>query len=364
MALRTTLVSFGVLSLLLGLSWMAAPPAAGSTVTFTLYSGAAGATTGGNGEGPIASGLGGIGNPDPLTTSDAGPVQILFQYGGWNLIPGTQWVSYANTTFSGPPNGVVVSFFANFTLPDCFQNASVTVSVLADDVVTVFLNGNQLGAAPLTAYPGYLTVGTVTTSNTAFFLASNSLQFDVEQVGGYGFGLDFTATVTFEPCLCPHSQGFWKNHPAAWPATNLTLGNETYNQTALLALLQKPPKGGDASLILAHQLIAAKLNVAAGSNPAPVAATVATADVLLSNFTGPLPYGVQASTTDGQQMTALAETLDDYNSEALALGCVPWSSPGPADPKAGSADVIPPGLGVAGLVAAAAAVGLWRKHQG
>src|SRR5207248_5902008 len=53
---------------------------------------------------------------------------------------------------------------------------------------------------------------------------------------------------------CPLGQGFWKNHPGAWPVTSLTLGRQSYTQAALLALFDTPPRG-DASVILAHQLI-------------------------------------------------------------------------------------------------------------
>ena len=47
--------------------------------------------------------------------------------------------------------------------------------------------------------------------------------------------------------------------------------------------LDTPPRG-DASVILAHQLIAAKLNLAHGSNPAPISSTITDADNLLSQF--------------------------------------------------------------------------------
>src|SRR5262249_39117711 len=79
------------------------------------------------------------------------------------------------------------------------------------------------------------------------------------------------------PNRCPQGQGFWKNHPGAWPVISLTLGSQTYTQAELLALFDTPPRG-DASVILAHQLIAAKLNIANGSNPAPISSTIADAD--------------------------------------------------------------------------------------
>lgn len=119
---------------------------------------------------------------------------------------------------------------------------------------------------------------------------------------------------------CPFSQGYWKNHADAWPVTSLTLGTETYTQAELLALLRAPVRG-DASLILAHQLIAAKLNIANGSDPAPVSATIADADSLLSGFAGKLPYHVRPSSPTGQAMVGDAGTLDSYNNGQMTPDC-------------------------------------------
>jgi hypothetical protein len=121
---------------------------------------------------------------------------------------------------------------------------------------------------------------------------------------------------------CPLTQGYWKNHADAWPVTSLTLGSETYTQAELLTLLRTPVRG-DASLILAHQLIAAKLNIANGSDPAPVSATIADADSLLSGFTGKLPYHVRPSSPSGQARVGDAATLDGYNNGQLTPDCTP-----------------------------------------
>ena len=122
------------------------------------------------------------------------------------------------------------------------------------------------------------------------------------------------------PNRCELSQGFWKTHPDAWPVTSLTLGSQTYTQAELLAILNTPVKG-DASLILADQLIAAKLNIANGSNPTPIGPTIADADALLSAFSGKLPYHVSPSTATGQQMVADAGILDNYNNQVLTPDC-------------------------------------------
>ena len=115
---------------------------------------------------------------------------------------------------------------------------------------------------------------------------------------------------------CPLSQGYWKNHPAAWPVDSLVLGTTTYSKAGLLAILGTPPRG-DASLVLAHQLIAAKLNVAHGTDPAPIAAVLADADSLL----GTIPGQVAPSSSLGQKMVADAAILDEFNNGQLTQGC-------------------------------------------
>jgi hypothetical protein len=130
-----------------------------------------------------------------------------------------------------------------------------------------------------------------------------------------------TATPTATPSgVCPLTQGYWKNHPNAWPVHSLMLGSQTYNMTELLAILNTP-SGGDASIILAKQLIAAKLNIANGSDPTPISSTITHADSLLSMFSGKLPYHVSPASIIGQQMVNDGKTLDNYNNGFLTPGC-------------------------------------------
>jgi len=98
------------------------------------------------------------------------------------------------------------------------------------------------------------------------------------------------------------------------------LGSQIYTQAELLAILNTPSQG-DASIILAKQLIAAKLNIAAGSDPTPISATITHADSLLAMFAGKLPYHVAPSSNIGQMMVSDGSTLDDYNNGRLTPGC-------------------------------------------
>jgi hypothetical protein len=77
-----------------------------------------------------------------------------------------------------------------------------------------------------------------------------------------------------------HEKGFWRNNPADWPVTSLQLGSNTYTQQQLLTILATRV-GGDASVMLAQQLIAALLNIENGTDPSPVDTTIDHANSLL-----------------------------------------------------------------------------------
>src|SRR3990172_4395902 len=72
--------------------------------------------------------------------------------------------------------------------------------------------------------------------------------------------------------VCTRTQGYWKTHPDLWPVDHLLLGLEDYSRDELLAVLDAPSVE-DASLILANQQIAAKLNLAAGADGSEIEST-------------------------------------------------------------------------------------------
>ena len=116
--------------------------------------------------------------------------------------------------------------------------------------------------------------------------------------------------------ICGLSPGYWKNHTTLWPVTYLQLGDRMYNQAQLLPLLSAPKKGDD-SLILAFQLIAAKLNVANGTNVATAGTNITQADALLTGYSKALPYGAKST-----QMNAIATNLNAFNNDGqLQPGC-------------------------------------------
>jgi hypothetical protein len=122
-----------------------------------------------------------------------------------------------------------------------------------------------------------------------------------------------TATPTPTAVGCVLGQGYWKNHPAQWPVTQLQLGNVTYNQQQLLSILHQPVRG-NGLISLAYQEIAAKLNIATGADASCIQQTLTAADALIGNLVIP-PVG-----NGFLPPTTLNRTLDQYNQGSL---CVP-----------------------------------------
>jgi hypothetical protein len=120
------------------------------------------------------------------------------------------------------------------------------------------------------------------------------------------------------PCVtsrCTFTQGYWKNHPEAWPVSSLYLGTTKYEKAALIEIFNTPPTG-NAQIILAHQLIAALLNQAKGADTSSITAVLSGAKTLFTNYR----YGT--GFPDSQRDTAIgyANTLDKFNNGDLTNG--------------------------------------------
>jgi len=113
---------------------------------------------------------------------------------------------------------------------------------------------------------------------------------------------------------CTLTQGYWRNH--VWPVDSLVLGDRSYSATELRALFALSVRR-DASVSLAHQLIAAELNRASGATPA---ADLAAAHDWLRAHGDALPFGVPASSAAGQEAVAIADALASYNEGSTGPG--------------------------------------------
>ena len=75
----------------------------------------------------------------------------------------------------------------------------------------------------------------------------------------------FTCECPPDDDICHYTPGYWKNHPEAWPVGSLMLGDTMYTMAELMVIFDTPTRG-DATIILAQHLIAAKLNVLNGAD--------------------------------------------------------------------------------------------------
>ena len=93
---------------------------------------------------------------------------------------------------------------------------------------------------------------------------------------------------------------------------SLRIGDYTYGKYALLALLSTPTRG-DASLILLRHIVAAKLNLAAGSGSSSYEQTAEIADALFRWKDGYVPLEVRTWTPLGQWFLIAAVRLDVHH---------------------------------------------------
>lgn len=116
---------------------------------------------------------------------------------------------------------------------------------------------------------------------------------------------------------CTFTQGYWKTHgpiPTGnntneWPVTGLTLGTVAYTDLELQSIFDKPA-GGNGLISLAHQLMAAKLNIANGADGSSVAGAIAAADALIGGLVVP-PVG--SGSLAPSSTSALNAALTSFN---------------------------------------------------
>jgi CubicO group peptidase (beta-lactamase class C family) len=126
---------------------------------------------------------------------------------------------------------------------------------------------------------------------------------------------------------CEQSANYWKNNSSQWALNSIPMKIGTklyYTAPQTLDVLNKPVDG-DASIHLAQALIAAKLNVANGSELSPIILAINAAMNLIGDKRVPFDVPITYSSPQGVQMIALAARLSSYNSGSL--NTTPCSGP-------------------------------------
>lgn len=212
------------------------------------------------------------------------------------------------TVTSQVPNPAAPSFCrATFGVPvtpgctgyNLLPGQSVTVTIGDDSLYDNCAVSSPCSASPLLCNTAYVFRASAAASNVD--LRSNTIM---------------CATLPCVGSSCTYTQGYWRTHPDAWPVTSLTLGTVTYQAAELMAILDNPAQG-NGLVILTHQLIAAKLNIANGADPSEVQQTIVDADAMVAGLVIP-PIG--NGYLPASQTSALTETLTEYNEGTIGPG--------------------------------------------
>lgn len=132
---------------------------------------------------------------------------------------------------------------------------------------------------------------------------------------------------------CTLTQGYWKTHSSYGPASkpdatwDLLPGGAGPNTAFFLSgaswyrVFWTPPAGGNAYYSLAHQYMAARLNLLNGASaPSSVTGAISTATGLFNSYTPAQIGALSGSNSLRKQFTSLAGTLGSYNEGATGPG--------------------------------------------
>lgn len=178
-------------------------------------------------------------------------------------LSGSQWVSTAANRVGGNS-----TYSIHFTLPSNFTSASLSVTLLADNLVTsVALNGTSFGHESAATPPACTTQFFVTggqrtfSTSTGFVPGANTLSFAVDNclqsqpVGPNNpTGLDFVATVTYTTPSQPANEDACEN--GGWRSLVDSSGHSFADQNACTAAatgttIGTPVRGQCSGLLIA-----------------------------------------------------------------------------------------------------------------
>lgn len=214
------------------------------------------------------------------------------------------------------------------------NNASFPVTIPANGCKDIWLDGgaNDYVAVTEQVPAGYTSsyvkeVATRTSYTIDPEVAGNSTSGTVSGNPGEGVVVKFYNTLIPPPPPppdgCSLTQGYWKNHEEDWDDAGdnkpFLVTDMFYNSgVSYLTIMKTPPKGGNAYLQLAHQFIAASLNVNGLVSSTPgVTAALQGADAFFTNAPAGMPNPTGATKA---QVQAWASLLASYNEGNIGPG--------------------------------------------
>ena len=108
---------------------------------------------------------------------------------------------------------------------------------------------------------------------------------------------------------CTQPQGFWRYHADSWRLSSVQLGTAIYTKNQALEIMAMPVNG-NGLVALAHQLIAAKLNVAAGADDSEIASAISAGDALIQGLIVP-PF--DTASLPSSQVKSVGRSFHSFN---------------------------------------------------
>ncbi len=291
-----------------------------------------------------------VSNPAPIAANLTSVVAAYGELGVSVTCPSLQVAANSSldctysVDVSGPVNGTLVATatlqnysytfdgVATATGTTSFQGSADVAfsdlpSVETDECVTVMdtmagelgyvCQGDQTKTFRYTTNVGpYAAPGTYTVRNVATFV-TNDTETTGQDVATVTINIPATGT-------CTLTQGYWKTHSALGPAPYddnwanldpLEEGTLFYASGQTWHEVFWTPPAGNAYYNLAHQYMAAKLNLLNGADGATISKTIAQAEALFASLDGTTLTKTQTSLA-----RKLASTLDSYNNGLIGPG--------------------------------------------
>jgi hypothetical protein len=238
----------------------------------------------------------------------------------------TDYDSAGNGTPSSDSTDFEGSEEVSFSVPDEVVDACVDVSdsedtggvlpaeACAEDSPVVFAYLRDIGGFEQCRVEDVENIASFTNNTTPLGQDDHTV---ILEVVGCGNGDDLGCTL---------SQGYWKTHSRHGPApedTNWgTLADEDFFQSGktYYEVLWTPPAGGNAYYILAHQYIAAELNILNGADPTDAQVAFLAATGLFNAYTPGTVGGWRGNQGQRPQFIQHAGTLGAYNEGTTGPG--------------------------------------------
>ncbi len=256
------------------------------------------------------------GSPASVTLATSSSVDLTIDFGyttGRGQIGDFVWNDLNGNGIQdiGEPglSGVVVTLGgAKSATTTTNANGAYLFSGLSAGSYTVTV-GTVAGFNPTTANAGGdPSKDSNTNPSNVTLAANNSTNFTID------FG--FVAIPKTGPS-CTLTQGYWKNHQEEWDkqGERIVWNGQTFFKSGktFAQIMAMNPSGGNSYIQLAHQYIAAKLNVNGGSDPV-IDASLAQAETLFNSLAQGTTFIKNAT------WTSLASKIDDYNNGVTGPG--------------------------------------------